>query len=459
VSLIDKYPYGKAPFALMVIAVVSVGLRVATARRHDERPDLVIVTHTDAHYASYRSAIPRFEREHGVKVQLQLVNWASLQARLQSSILAGTEVPDLAELFEGSLGFFTRGPVEDFGLMDLTDRLHRDGLYDRMVQSRFSLWSARGRIYGLPHDVHPVMLAYRKDLVAQLGIDVAQLDTWDKFVEVGRRITVDANHDGVIDRYMIDLRDDGNWSLDTLMLQRGGQFFDPEGNVAFATEDTAQLIRWHILQSRGPQKIGYDFGRGQPVAKAMIDGDVVFEWAPDWRSWVFEDEVPTLKGKMGLIPLPAWTPGGRRTSVWGGTGLIIMKATKHPDLAWALAKYLYTDTPELGKRFAATNIIPVLKDAWNLPEFDRPNPYWSNEPIGRMYAQIAPETPALYSSPVDAQARKKLDEAYTLSVAYYLEHREEGEERLMEAIRTNLAKCAADVRRYADRESKLRAAQ
>ena len=38
-SLIDKYPYGKAPFALLVIAIVSVGLRVATASRHDERPD------------------------------------------------------------------------------------------------------------------------------------------------------------------------------------------------------------------------------------------------------------------------------------------------------------------------------------------------------------------------------------------------------------------------------------
>ena len=92
-SLIDKYPYGKAPFALLVIAIVSVGLRVATARRHDERPDLVIVTYSDAHYDAYRKAIPRFEREHGVKVQLQQVHWASLQSRLQNSMLAGHRDP------------------------------------------------------------------------------------------------------------------------------------------------------------------------------------------------------------------------------------------------------------------------------------------------------------------------------------------------------------------------------
>jgi arabinosaccharide transport system substrate-binding protein len=125
-----------------VIAIVSVGLRIATARRHADRPDLVLVTHTDAHYAAYRKAIPRFEQEHGVKVQLQLVNWASLQARLQNAVLAGTETPDLAEMFESTLGYFTRGPAEDFGVMDLTDRLHRDGLYDRW-SNRVSVCGAR----------------------------------------------------------------------------------------------------------------------------------------------------------------------------------------------------------------------------------------------------------------------------------------------------------------------------
>jgi len=452
-SLLDKYPYGKAPFALLVIAIVAVGLRVATARRHDERPDLVIVTHTDAHYASYRRAIPRFEREHGVKVQLQLTNWASLQSRLQNAVLAGTEVPDLAELFEGSIGYFTRGPVADFGIVDLTDRLHRDGLYDRIVESRFSLWSARGRVYALPHDVHPVMLAYRTDLVAALGIDVSQLDTWDKFVEVGQRISRDVDGDSVIDHYMIDLRFDGAWSLDALMFQRGGQLFDAQGNVAFATEDTAELIRWYILQVRGPHRIAYDCQWGQSVAKAVTDGLVVFQWVPDWRSWVFEDEIPSMKGKMALMPIPAWKPGGRRTSVWGGTGLMMMKATRNPELAWELAKYLYFNAPELGQRFRETNIIPVLKDAWNLPEFERPNPYWSNLPIGKMYAALAPETPAVYSSPVDAQARINLDLAFTRSAEHFMTY---GEAGLMEAIRANLADGAAAVRRYADRETKLR---
>jgi hypothetical protein len=73
-----------------------------------------------------------------------------------------------------------------------------------------------------------------------------------------------------------------------------------------------------------------------------------------------------------------------------------------------------------------------------------------------MYAALAPETPAVYSSPVDAQARTKMYEAFARAAEHYANH---GEVGLMEAIRANLAKAAADVRRYADRENKLRTAK
>jgi arabinosaccharide transport system substrate-binding protein len=448
----ERYPYGRAPFWLLVIAVVAVVLRIATARQSEQRPDLVLACFTEAHVEAYRKVLPEFERIHGVKVQLQFTNWASMQARLQNALLAGTDTPDLAELFEGALGFFTRGPVEDFGVMDLTDRLNADGLHDRLVQSRFSLWQSRGRIYALPHDVHPVMLAYRKDLLDSLGVDPSQLDTWDKFVQVGRRLSKDLNGDGILDRYMIDFRYDGNWGLSTLMLQRGGQFFTPDGDVAFATEDNAELIRWYILQTRGPQKIGYEAGWGQALAKAVLDGLVLFVITPDWRTHIFQDEIPSLAGKMALMPLPAWTPGGRRTSVWGGTGLIIAKRTKHPDLAWELAKFLYFRREGLGERFRATNILPALKDAWTLPEIGEPNPYWRNEAIGKTYAALAPETPPLYSSPIDQIGRLKVDQAYNRSATYYEKN---GEAGLLEFIRKQLAQSAEEVRILAAREKTL----
>lgn len=458
--MLDRFPYGKAPLCLLVIAIVASALRVLTFSGRPKRADLVIVTLSAYHYEAYQKPIREFERSRGVSVRLQFANATSLQSRLQNAMLAGTEIPDMAELVENSLSFFTRGPRKDIGLLDLTDRLHESGLDKRLVPSRLSLWTSGGRTYALPHDVHPVMLAYRRDLVEQLGIDVTQLGTWEKFVEAGRRVTRDVDGDGTIDRYMIDLSYDGSWSLDALLLQRGVQLFDDAGKVAFDNEVTVEVIQWLLRQSFGPQKIAYDpdasGSSGQSLMKAMTDGLVLFVWTPDWRSRVFQDDAPHLGGKMALMPLPAWEPGGRRTSVWGGTGLVIAKRTRHPDWAWDLANFLYYDPKEIGARFARTNIVPVLEDAWVLPELDAPNPYYSNQPIGRMYADLAPSTPPRHLTPLSFVAEQKLYEAYARGLEHY---RRSGEDGLADAIRGELARAKEYVNLRAERVAALAGAQ
>jgi arabinosaccharide transport system substrate-binding protein len=451
-SLMDRYPYGKAPLVLLVLAILSTGLLFATQKQKEKRPDLILVTFTAPHQATYRKSLPEFEKKHNVKVDVQLAHWGSLQTRLQNAMLAETDVPDLVEMLEGSLGFFTRGPKEDIGLLDLTSRIDEENLRERMVSSRFSLWSARGRVFGMPHDVHPIMLAYRRDILEELGINVADLDTWDKFIEVGKRITRDKNGDGVIDQYMIDLPSGGGHGLLMFLLQRGGQLFDPEGNPSFANEITAEVFRLYLEMTLGKQKVAYDCGWGQPFFKAVNDGLALFYITPDWRSYTYQTDLPNMSGKMALMPLPAFEKGGRRTSVWGGTGIVITKRTKNQELAWELAKFLYLNKPSLGERFKGTNILPPFKDAWNLPEMNEPNPYFSGQRLGKLYAELAPETPPFYSSPVDSVARAKVNEAYTRAIEHYKAH---GQEGLMDAIRHELKMAEDAVRKMAERNQVL----
>ncbi|MCL2450044.1 MAG: hypothetical protein FWD17_13940, partial [Polyangiaceae bacterium] len=162
-----------------------------------------------------------------------------------------------------------------------------------------------------------------------------------------------------------------------------------------------------------------------------------------------------LRGKMALMPMPAWEPGGRRTTVWGGTGLVIAKQTKHPDEAWQLAQKLYLDPKEAGERFLGTNIVPILKEAWALPELDAPNAYYSGQPIGRLYADLAPSTPPRYVSALTTVAQHKLNEAYGRAVEHYKRF---GTEGLDQTIRQELTKAADYVRVRVARDQALVAA-
>jgi arabinosaccharide transport system substrate-binding protein len=404
----------------------------------------------------YRDAVPKFEQEHGVTVEVQQVDWQSLEARLQAAIVANTEVPDLAEISEGTLGFFTRGPAEDFGFMDLTDLIQRDGLDQRVLEARFAPWTTRGRIYALPHDVHPVMLAYRRDLIEELGIDVSTLTTWDDFVAMGRRITKDLDGDGTIDRFALDLPKTGQWGLLVMLRQRGIDLFDAQGKVAFNTPEAVDTLLWYVHETRSPERISYDATWGQAFTKALSDGLVLFVITPDWRSGQFEMDAPRLAGKMALMPLPAWEKGGRRTSTQGMTGLAISKTTKNPELAWELAKYLYYNKDDLGARFAASNIIPPLKDAWDLPELHAPNPFYSNQALGHEYAKLAPQVPPVFASPIYKSGMSKLDEAVTRSGIYYDAN---GDKGLREKVQSELDRAEKYLTAWAERHSKLAATE
>jgi arabinosaccharide transport system substrate-binding protein len=452
------FPYGRAPLGIFVLTLAAVAGVLATASPGSKsaatKPDLILCTFSKEHAQAYEAALPAFEAEHHCNVQVQVVDQRALQSRLQSAMQVGADVPDMVELLDGTISYFIKGKLEDVHLVDLTDRLHESGLYDKIVKSRFSKWSTRERIFALPHDVHPAMLCYRKDLIKELGIDIDKLTTWDEFTRVGREIvTKDLNRDGTPDRYMLDLPADGGGDTLTLLaLQRGGQFFDRSGNVAFDSEPFVDTICWYVKQSQGDTCISLPVGWGQNLAKAMSDGLVLFYFCPDWRTMQFEMDVPGLKGKLALMPLPAWTEGGVRTSTWGGTGLAFPKRGRNFPLAWKLAMFLYYDEQQLGPRFETTNILPPLKTAWTQPQFHKQSDFWGRS-LGEAFVPLADDVPSTPSHAYYNRATGKLSKAVTRAAEYYREH---GENGLREQVRADLTSCADEVRLTVQRNVFLR---
>jgi arabinosaccharide transport system substrate-binding protein len=102
-------------------------------------------------------------------VHLVLLSGNALQRRLLSGFLSGTPLPDLVEAYAQIVAQAFKGPLEDVGFVDLTDLVQAEGIDAQINAPSFAPWTSRGRIFGLPHDVHPVLLAYRADLVEARG--------------------------------------------------------------------------------------------------------------------------------------------------------------------------------------------------------------------------------------------------------------------------------------------------
>jgi ABC-type sugar transport system, periplasmic component len=428
------------------LAVAS-GAYLAARRGQKPRYDLRLWTFAKPHGDAYLKMLPEFLRKHpSVSVDIQIVAGEAVTSRLQAAFWSNLDVPDLAEVEISWAGSFFRGRLESIGFRDLTERIHQTGLWERIVQARFAPYTTRGRIFGIPHDVHPVMLAYRRDLVEKLGIDVERLRTWDEFVEVGRRVTVPGK------RFMMELPPEGLSALEVMLFQRGGGYFDAQGNCTLDNEIAIETMRYYAPLVAGKHRIGNDLGGGQIFTRALEDGYYLFMVAPDWRTKSIEQDVPKVAGRMALTPLPAFYPGGRRTSTWGGTMIGITKRCADPDLAWELVMHLYLNKEALAEQFRGTNILPPARDLWDHPAYDEPRPFWSNQPLGRLYANLAPETPPQYTSPYIGLAKAKLSEALIACVRYYDRYGVRGFDGF---VRQQMARAAAEVRRQMRRNPYL----
>ncbi|MBY0261534.1 MAG: extracellular solute-binding protein [Phycisphaerales bacterium] len=436
--------------AVVVCALALISSALVLAMPAAKPAGLTMWTAADPHRKLYEPEIktwPEAERP-----RISLLSFPALEQRMLAGFLTSTPTADLIEAERRIAARAFLGPLEGVGFIDLTDRLKAEGLYDQINQPSFGPWTSRGRVFGLPHDVHPVMLGYRSDIVEAAGIDVSQIETWDDFIRILSPIMAEKDADGRPKHYLLNLWDDKEDLVEVLMLQAGGGLFDDRGRPRIATDINARTIATIVRWCRGPDRIAADapdFSSGGNRLKA--EGYVLAAIMPDWMCNIWKLEIPQLKGKMKVMPLPAWERGGRRTSIWGGTMLGIPKTAADPDRSWAVAKRLYF-SPELSRQlYKVGDIITPVRSFWTDPVFDEPDRYFSNQRKGRMYIDLAPTVPIRNSSPYNHFAKLRV-QAAVLALSDFAQRGNDFRPEVLEPEAMRLLKIAeAQVAEQVDR--------
>ena len=216
-------------------------------------------------------------------------------------------------------------------------------------QSRFAPYTNRGHIFGMPHDVHPVLFAYRKDVFDQEHIDPDTIQTWDDFIKVGRRLRrLPGEHpDGA--RYIIQLPKAEGWGVEILDV--------PARRRLLRSRRTTH--RSTTTRSSRPSRCTFRWCRSRPhlgrlrqlgTADGSRDGRCAHARVLGARLAVpaFRKRHAAAAGQDGGDALARDQAGGRRTSTWGGTMIGITKHSKDVDRAWEIAEIPLHRSRELG---------------------------------------------------------------------------------------------------------------
>ncbi len=349
------------------------------------------------HTQMYGPIIARWNKEQTdphEHIDSLVIGIPALERRLLSGFLSGTSVPDMTEVESVMIGKFFSGPLDAVGFVDLTDRLKSEGLIAQINTPSFSAWTTRGHIFGLPHDVHPVLLAYRADIVEAAGIDVTQIETWDDFMRVMKPLMPVNPQTGYPDRYLINFWETNQYAMEILLLQAGGGFFNEDGKPILNSPANAKVMANIVSWISGPNRVCTNAPPFDAEGnEKFLDGYVLCNLMPDWMTGIWMKDLPGLSGKVKLMPLPAWEKGGRRTSVQGGTMLGFPKRSPNFEKVWAFGKHLYLSPDLAVDLYHRTGIVSPVRANWNLPVYDEPNPYFCGQANGRLYIQEAPNVP------------------------------------------------------------------
>jgi arabinosaccharide transport system substrate-binding protein len=439
-----QFSLGKPIFVLMLAAAVS-GVAV-WKHPAPQRADLVLWTfdQTDARIyreltADHGSSIPslaeQFEQRFGLRVRVSLIGQMGENIRLASAFMseAGNQTPDLCEIEIHSIGQFLRPPIGDVGLLPLNDFLEKSGWDRRIVSSRFAPWSkidprtGERIIFGVPADVHPVTITYRKDLFDEAGVDLEGTKSWEEFQDRCLAFQAYWGAHGRPDRRAIALSTGGPDEIVEMLLQRNINLIDGTGKLHFTDAKLLETAIFYAQLLAGPRAIGADVSSGVGWTEDLARGNVCSVFTPDWKADSIREFSPELRGKVRMMALPKFEESDAPTSTSGGTMIGICRDCPHPEEAWKLLEFLYLSPEANAAHIAAgDDVLPAVPEYWSEPVYHRRDSFFvddgDGQDVGGLYVRLAGEIPERYVTPYTFQAELVLAAVVHRAEEYVASH-------------------------------------
>ena len=384
----------------VIVLVVMLLLSALAPVSAQEAVELELWTFVNTHARWFREQAERYAEEVNADFALNVIEiaYADLHDRLQISIQSGgVGAPDIADVEQGRFGGFLRGGG-DPGFVELNALLDEGGHTENLVSARQALYTSMGSVYGIEHALTPVVLYYRADVWEGAGFDPQDFVTWDDFVDAGRAIV--AENPDVIPLHI------HNGLHELLLRQQGHDYFNADGEVTIDSEESIALMDWLLeLKDEG---VAGDPPEGDALWAAFKDGTLISMVGADWYAGFFKDNAPELSGNWKAAPLPAFEEGGRRTSVWGGTGATVVATSDNVQEALSFLEFAMLSIEGNVRRFELTNLFPPYIPAMDNDRLHADDEYFSGQDLGAVFADVGPEAPPQWQSPFRSQLNSLL---------------------------------------------------
>ena len=322
-----------------------------------------------------QKVVDEFEKTHpDIHVEVVIVADQDYEQKLQTSLAAGTGIPDIITM---------NGGVSDaVAAFDIYEDLEQEPYnFDKTLIPE-SYWpkmtNEEGKIIGIASEQAFAGLAYRKEPVKELlGTDdpkelEAMLPDWNSFIEVGQKVKEET---------------DGK----TFMLSSLGeaaQILSKQTQETMVTDKTVNLdgefktrVIDNIIAMRDTGVAdGLTFGSAAWLASFTSD-DYLFRAAPLWSpEWWFKANDPDGVDKWGLMNIPEGNVH------FGGGIYSITQYSENKEAAWEFLQWMLLSKEGANVTRDALGWSVAYKEAYDDPDYTvMTNPNFGDVNIGEKY--------------------------------------------------------------------------
>ena len=338
------------------VALAAMGLAGFTAQADTVR--VTVAYYSDQTEPYFKKMAEAFEKANpGQTIKIEMVNWDTLQQKLQTDISGGTNA-DLAIIG-------TRWLL-DFVKDDMAEPL--DGYMNPAFKNRFigaflAPGQISGKTYGLPIAASARALYYNKEQLTKAGFPNGP-KTWDDVMAASKKIKATGSYGFGLQGKEIET--DVYWYY--ALWTHGGDVVGKDGKAAFASPagfKAAALYKSMIDQ--GLTQPGVTNYSREDVQNLFKQGRVSMMITAPFLIGQIKKEAPNLK--YGIAPVPM----GTTNATYAVTDSMVMfKNSKVKATAWKFLDFLFTKDPRVAFT-SGEGFLPTTKDEAASPKFADPD--------------------------------------------------------------------------------------
>ena len=301
--------------------------------------------------------LAKFTAQTGIKVDLQVIPWATLSAKLLAASVSG-QGPDVANC--GNTNIASIGATGAFITFD-SQTLDAIGGQNKFIPTVFG--STGNPPTSVPLYAQAYGLFYNKQMFADAGLTPPT--NWQDLVADAKKLTVPSKA-----QYGMALDGNSNQGQHMAFIfghQNGSGPFGPAGESTFTNDGMVAGVKQYLdLMSSGVVN--------PSDAQYTSDAQVLGDFANGKAAMVMTQTggIATLNSlgmnpnSYGMVRIPAPSPlptgGNDISSFVAGSNITVFKSTKHRDDALKLVQFMTSKSEQtvLDKEYG---VLPVLKDS------------------------------------------------------------------------------------------------